>query len=113
MPANGLPVLPEAAGFLAASDHRRPRPSAASAGPVLMRDTIQTSSVEANLVGNIYFAHYFAWQERLRPSLAASRGCAEFCRGDGLAAAGRPENGFAYMAGLTICVRRCRLTGSR
>jgi enediyne polyketide synthase len=78
--ANGLPVLPESLAFLQ-------RPTAAPSierlgSPVLIRDTIQTSSVEANLVGNIYFANYFAWQERLR-DLFLHRVAPEFCRGAG------------------------------
>jgi NAD(P)-dependent dehydrogenase (short-subunit alcohol dehydrogenase family)/acyl-CoA thioesterase FadM len=30
------------------------------------RETVQTSLEESNLVGNVYFANYFAWQNRVR-----------------------------------------------
>ena len=38
---------------------------------VLARDTIQTTLAEANLVGNVYFANYFTWQERSARPLPA------------------------------------------
>jgi NAD(P)-dependent dehydrogenase (short-subunit alcohol dehydrogenase family)/acyl-CoA thioesterase FadM/3-hydroxymyristoyl/3-hydroxydecanoyl-(acyl carrier protein) dehydratase len=60
-----LPALPEPLAGLC-----RPTPHAAGgespARPVLAGDTIQTTFAEANLVGNVYFANYFTWQERLR-----------------------------------------------
>ena len=37
-----------------------------SAGRPLRSETFQTTLEEANLVGNVYFANYFAWQNRIR-----------------------------------------------
>lgn len=64
--ARGLPTLAEP---LAGLD-RGPTVWSAPAGPTgarkLRTDTITTSLEEANLVGNVYFANYFAWQNRAR-----------------------------------------------
>jgi acyl-CoA thioesterase FadM len=44
--------------------------SQAALGPaserVVARETVQTSLEESNLVGNVYFANYFTWQNRVR-----------------------------------------------
>jgi acyl-CoA thioesterase FadM len=37
-----------------------------AAGRPLRSETFQTTLEEANLVGNVYFANYFSWQERVR-----------------------------------------------
>ncbi len=42
-----------------------PSPSPAS-DRVVAREVVQTSLEESNLVGNVYFANYFAWQNRVR-----------------------------------------------
>lgn len=61
-----LPRLPESLADL----DRGPTVWSAPAGPTgarkLRADTISTSLEEANLVGNVYFANYFAWQNRAR-----------------------------------------------
>jgi enediyne polyketide synthase len=78
--ASPLPELPEPLNHLLC-------PTLASAKdrpgrPILQRDTIQTSPVDANLVGNVYFANYFAWQERLR-DLFLFRVAPDVCRAAG------------------------------
>ena len=40
-------------------------PRAPKIEPELMRRTLETSSAESNLVGNIYYANYYHWQGRL------------------------------------------------
>jgi acyl-CoA thioesterase FadM len=41
-------------------------PVASTVGPVLHTQLIDTSLEDANIVGNIYFANYYAWQGRVR-----------------------------------------------
>ena len=41
------------------------RPKGPRRGPELAVKSFETSLADANLVGNIYFAHYFSWQSRL------------------------------------------------
>lgn len=41
------------------------KPAGPTHGPVLGESTLDTGLADANLVGNIYFAHYYGWQSRL------------------------------------------------
>jgi len=41
-------------------------PAGPTINPILHSQVIETSLEDANLVGNIYFAHYYAWQGRVR-----------------------------------------------
>lgn len=41
-------------------------PVGSTVGPVLHTQLIDTSLADANIVGNIYFANYYAWQGRVR-----------------------------------------------
>jgi acyl-CoA thioesterase FadM len=64
-------VRPERAMPEALADLReRLGPSQAAPSPasdrVVAREAVQTSLEESNLVGNVYFSNYFAWQNRVR-----------------------------------------------
>ncbi len=41
-------------------------PAGPSVNPILRRQQMETSLEDANIVGNIYFANYYAWQGRVR-----------------------------------------------
>jgi NAD(P)-dependent dehydrogenase (short-subunit alcohol dehydrogenase family)/acyl-CoA thioesterase FadM len=61
-----LPARPEP---LAGLDLGRPLYKAhhgPGTAPVLWTDTFETTLEESNLVGNVYFANYFAWQGKVR-----------------------------------------------
>jgi acyl-CoA thioesterase FadM len=64
--ARTLPTLPETLTKLDLGKVIEEAPSGPSGGRVLTTETVQTSLEEANLVGNVYFANYFAWQGRVR-----------------------------------------------
>jgi acyl-CoA thioesterase FadM len=67
-PGHGAPATPALAGPLAglgagpAIHQARVGPAA---GLPLWSETFQTTLEDANLVGNVYFANYFAWQNRV------------------------------------------------
>jgi acyl-CoA thioesterase FadM len=61
-----LPALPESLARLELGRPLYQAPAGPAAGRVLWTETFATTLEEANLVGNIYFANYFAWQGRLR-----------------------------------------------
>jgi acyl-CoA thioesterase FadM len=48
------------------SGQAAPAPSSPASDRVVACETVQTSLEESNLVGNVYFANYFAWQNRVR-----------------------------------------------
>jgi NAD(P)-dependent dehydrogenase (short-subunit alcohol dehydrogenase family)/acyl-CoA thioesterase FadM len=61
-----LPALPEPLAGLETGPVTYTAPRGPSPGRVLRAETVQTTLEEANLVGNVYFANYFAWQGRAR-----------------------------------------------
>jgi hypothetical protein len=64
--ANPLMPLPELLSGLPKGETLYEAPQGPSAGRLLRTETLQTTLEEANLVGNVYFANYFAWQGRVR-----------------------------------------------
>ncbi|HTU19273.1 MAG TPA: SDR family NAD(P)-dependent oxidoreductase [Gemmataceae bacterium] len=61
-----LPPLPEPLKALDLGKVIEEVPCGPSGGRVLATETMQTTLEESNLVGNVYFANYFAWQGKVR-----------------------------------------------
>ena len=64
--ANPLRPLPEPLSGLQTGNMIYEASPGPAAGRLLRTETFQTTLEEANLVGNVYFANYFAWQGRVR-----------------------------------------------
>lgn len=62
----GRPSLPEPMAGLNVGPVIHRSASGPPRGRPLSSETFQTTLEEANLVGNVYFANYFAWQNRVR-----------------------------------------------
>ena len=77
-----LPAWPESLSGLDAGPTHYRAPGGPSSGRLLRSETFQTTLEEANLVGNVYFANYFAWQGRVR-DLFLHAVAPEFTRGVG------------------------------
>jgi acyl-CoA thioesterase FadM len=65
-PAIARPPLPEPLASLDTGPVVDRAPVGPAAGRPLRTETFQTTLEEANLVGNVYFANYFSWQNRVR-----------------------------------------------
>jgi acyl-CoA thioesterase FadM len=77
-----LPALPEPLAGLDLGPGMYKAPPGPSGGRLLWAETFQTTLEEANLVGNVYFANYFAWQGRVR-DLFLNSVAPEYLRGTG------------------------------
>jgi NAD(P)-dependent dehydrogenase (short-subunit alcohol dehydrogenase family)/acyl-CoA thioesterase FadM len=64
--SHGLPALPEPLSELKPGKAVYTAPAGPGGGRLLWAETVRTTLEEANLVGNVYFANYFAWQGRVR-----------------------------------------------
>jgi NAD(P)-dependent dehydrogenase (short-subunit alcohol dehydrogenase family)/acyl-CoA thioesterase FadM len=80
--ARTLPTLAEPLKGLDLGKLVEEVPHGPSGGRVLATETVQTTLEESNLVGNVYFANYFAWQGRVR-DLFLHRIAPEYLRGIG------------------------------
>ncbi len=73
LPRNDAPNLPQplAESLKALSEHEDEdyqyrAPAGPTVNPTLLSQLIETTLEDANIVGNIYFANYYAWQGRVR-----------------------------------------------
>ena len=80
--ANPLRPLAEPLSGLRTGNILYEAPPGPAAGRLLRTETFQTTLEEANLVGNVYFANYFAWQGRVR-DLFLHATAPEYLRGVG------------------------------